>query len=246
MTSNAVHIITFEEFQRTRRFIEKKSLALMQHEAKGVVKAGFPTQNYKRYLIQNRTFYCIKSDAFKEIIENYLVRAQNKFPEKFGTGNAMDVIEAIYNIKPLFTLEQFTEFLRNEQFAYIIESKDGEIVDKILRIDLFRKLDVNSSEGKEFTGGIFHAFKHFSINNLNLSTGKDIHEVINPEQILLLATEAFFIASGTHETPKKFISRIPLDEKYLLKFVFYFEENTGVYFIMTIHKERKTLPIHNP
>lgn len=91
----------------------------------------------------------------------------------------------------------------------------------------------------EFTGGIFHTFKHFSIDNLNLSTGKEIHNIQYPEQILHLAVEAFFIAKGTHENPKKLVSRIDLDDKYCLKFVFYLEESTQIYFIKTIHKEQK-------
>lgn len=88
----------------------------------------------------------------------------------------------------MMTLEKFQKsrhfiekkpvgFLQNEQFACIIESKDGEIIDKILRIDLFRKLDVTDKREKEFTGGIVHCVKHFSIDNINLSTGNDIHNI---------------------------------------------------------------------
>lgn len=232
-------MMTWEEFQRTRQFIEEKALALMKHETKDAAKTGFPINNYRKYLVQGRTFYCIKSNVFKVIIEDYHQQAQKKYPEKFGTGNAIDVIEAIYNIYPIFDLERFTEFLCSEQFAYIIESKDGNIINKILRIDLFRQLDENEKGQKEFTGGIFHSFKHFSIDNINLSTGLDIHNIQYPEQLLHLATEAFFIAEGNHDNPKKLISFVHLDEKYDLKFVFYFEENTQVYFINTIHKVGK-------
>ena len=232
-------MMTWEEFQRTREFIEKKSLDLMKHETKDAAKVGFPINNYRKYLLQGKTFYCIKSNVFKAIIEEYLAQAQKKYPEKFGTGNAIDVIEAIYNLEPTFDLNRFIEFLQNEQFAYIIESKDGEITDKILRIDLFRKLDENEKGQKEFTGGIFHSFKHFSIDNINLSTGQDIHNIQYPEQLLHLATEAFFIAEGNHENPKKLVSFVSMDDNYNLKFVFYLEENTQVYFIKTIHKVAK-------
>ncbi|SFW88106.1 hypothetical protein [Chitinophaga sancti] len=232
-------MMTWEEFRKTREFIEGKSLALMKHETKDAAKTGFPINNYSKYLINGRTFYCIKSNVFKAIIEDYYFQAHKKFPEKFETGNALDVIDAIYLMEPTFDLERFIDFLKNEQFAYIIESKDGEIANKILRIDLFRQLDTNKEGKMEFTGGIFHTFKHFSIDNLNLSTGKDIHNIQYPEQIIHLAAEAFFIAEGTHENPKKLVSKIDLDDKYRLKFVFYLEENTQVYFIKTIHKEPK-------
>lgn len=211
----------------------------MKHETKDAAKVGFPIQNYRKYLIQGRTFYCIKSNVFDAIIDDYHVQAHKKYPEKFGTGNALDVIEAIYLIEPTRDLEWFVNFLRDEQFAYIIESDNGNIIDKILRIDLFRQLDKNDDGQNEFTGGIFHAFKHFSIDDRNLSTGQDVHNIQYPECLLHFATEAFFIAKGTHVTTKELVSRIDLDNNYCLKFVFYFEENTGVYFIKTIHKEPK-------
>lgn len=232
-------MMTWEEFQKTREFIEKKSLDLMKHETKDAAKMGFPINNYRKYLLQGRTFYCIKSNVFKVIIEEYLQKAQKQYPEKFGTGNAIDVITAIYNLEPTFDLNRFVGFLQNEQFAYVIESKDGEITDKILRIDLFRKLDENEKGYKEFTGGIFHSFKHFSVDNVNLSTGQDIHNIQCPEELLHLAAEAFFIAESNHENPKKLVSFVNLDDKYNLKFVFYFEVNTQVYFIKTIHKVAK-------
>ena len=231
--------MNWEEFQKTRKFIEEKSLALMKHETKGAAKAGFSIDNYTKYLLHGRTFYCVKSNVFKAIIEEFLLTAQKQFPEKFGTGNAMDVIEAVYNLEPTFDLERFVDFLQNEQFAYIIESMDGEIVNKILRIDLFRKLDENHGGQKEFTGGIFHSFKHFSIENINLSIGKDINNILHPEQLLYMAAEAFFIAEGKHEEATKLVSFVKLDELYNLKFVFYLEQHTDVYFIQTIYKELK-------
>lgn len=150
----------------------------------------------------------------------------------------MDVIEAIYNIEPTFTLERFVSFLINEQLSYIVEIKNGEVVEKMLRIDLFRKLDDKNGK-KEFTGGLFHCFKHFSINNINLSTGNEINNIDYPERILHLAVEAFFMPEERQITPKGCISYISLDDRYNLKFVFYFEKKSEVYFINTIHKVRK-------
>src|SRR5207249_3392110 len=102
--------------------------------------------------------------------------------------------------EPVFEFDRFIDFLRDEQFAYVVESVEGEIVDKILRIDLFRRLDTNKQGLPEFTGGIFHALKHFSIEGRNLSTGKDIHEITHLEEIIRLATEAFFVTDGEFET----------------------------------------------
>lgn len=130
--------------------------------------------------------------------------------------------------------------MRDEQFAYVIEIRNGEVIDRILRLDLFRQIDKNGSGKSEFTGGIFHALKHFSHNGQNLFTGKDLHDISHPEVIISLASKAFFVVVGEFENSSKYVSRISLDSDYNLKFVFYLEENTGVFFIITIYKQPKS------
>ena len=121
----------------------------------------------------------------------------------------------------------------------MIETSQGKVLDKILRLDLFRKLDKNEQEKLEFTGGIMHVMKHFSVNDRNLSTGKDIYNLNKPEDIIELIVKAFFIEEGNFETSTKLISMVDINEKYRLKFVFYLEEKTNVFFLKTIHKKSK-------
>jgi hypothetical protein len=113
------------------------------------------------------------------------------------------------------------------------------VSERILRLDLFRKLDMSTNGHIEFTGGLMHLLKHFSINGINLSTGKDKHDITSIEDVIVFIMKAFFLVEGKFETSKKLVSIIPLDEKYNLKFVFYLEVNTGVYFVQTIFKEKK-------
>ena len=131
------------------------------------------------------------------------------------------------------------EFLVNEQFAYVIEMKDGEVIKRVLRIDLFREMKLNEKGKLEFVGGIMHAAKHFSVNDINLATGNDKHNIPGPEDIIRLAVEAFFVAPGIPEKQNTIVSRVSIDDKYDLKFVFYHEVVTDVYFIKTIHKDTK-------
>lgn len=229
----------WEEFHHTREYIKLKSLALMKHEGKEYATVGVLPENYTEYTINGRRFYSIKSNVFKHLLETFYLVAHTNYPNKFGTDNASDVIEALYNVRPIFDIPRYIEFLRSEQFAYLMESTEAKGPDKILRIDLFRKLDTSAQGSLEFTGGIFHVLKHFSVNGVNLSTGKDIHNIDHPERVIELIIRAFFIENGEFETPKKLISRVDIDERYRLKFVFYFEDNTNVFFIKTIHKERK-------
>lgn len=230
---------TWEEYQSTKKYVEEKALGLMSHESKDLAKVGFPINVYLKFEIGERKFYVIQANVFKAMIDAIYMKAFMEYPQKFGTGDAIDVIEALYNVEPMSDLEWFIGFLQREEFAYVIEGVGLEIIDKILRIDLFRKLDINETGQMEFTGGLFHALKHFSIGGKNLSTGKDVHDIAHPIEVLILAIRAFFISEGRFETSTKLISTIELDDKYVLKFVFYLEEKTGVYFIRTIHKRRK-------
>jgi len=227
----------WEEYQSIRESIKEKSIALMKHERKESATIGVLAENYTQYNINGRTFYSVKSNVFKHLIERFYFAAHKNFPDKFGTGNASDVIEALYKIQPVFDLLRYTEFLKYEQFAYLMEFSEGKVSDKVLRLDLFRKLDTNTNGNLEFTGGIMHVLKHFSIRGVNLSTGKDVNDITRPENVVDLIVRAFFIEEGVFENPKKFISRIVIDEKYCLKFVFYLEEKTNVFFLKTIFKE---------
>jgi hypothetical protein len=229
----------WEEFQKIREFINRKSLALMKHEGKDSATTGVVLDNHLKYIINGRTFYSVETNVFKGLVEGIYLQAHQKFPEKFGTNNANDVLEALYSIRPIFDLQRYTEFLRYEQFTYLFELVNGEVSEKVLRLDLFRQLNTNENGDPEFTGGLMHALKHFSVNGTNLSTGKDIHNINGPLFVIELILKAFFLNEGKFETPKKLVSKIAIDDRYDLKFVFYLEEITNVFFVKTIFKETK-------
>lgn len=230
--------LIYTDYLAARNFVEAKSLGLMRHEKKDYAKTGFPIQNYRVHDILGRTFYSVRTNVFREILNDVLLEATGRYPERFGTGNAEDVIKAIYDIEPMFTIDRFVDFLRTEQFCYIFEKVSGDQNNDILRIDLFRKLD-KKGDVFDFTGGIFHALKHFSYSGTNLSTGKDVNDITHPAHIITLAIKAFFLETREVISVKEFHSTISVSERYNLRFVFYFEENTAVYFVKTIFKESK-------
>ena len=233
--------MTWDNYLAAQAFLETKSLGLMSHEKKEMAKTGFPPQFYSIYPIHEKVFYACAPNTFQHIIfKDVLLKAVSNYPEKFGTGDAHDVIEAIRLIEPTFdTTERHAQFLKNEQFCFIMENKDGVIQDKVLRIDLFRSIQKKEDGKQEFIGGLFHAFKHFSYKGINLATGRDINDIQSPEAIIELAIKAFFMPEHVEETAKGFIGRISLDENYWLKFSFYLEQVNGVHFINTVYKERK-------
>ena len=232
-----MHQMTWEEFQNTREYFEKKALGLMSHEKKNDAVTGVPLENYRTFPIDGRIFYSVQINTFKVIADEFLLVAQRLTPEKFGTGEAYDVIEAIRLVNPIFELQRFSEFLSHEICAYVFEAENGAVVDRMLRIDLFRHLKPAKTGKNEFVGGLLHALKHFSKNGINYSTGKSGHEIAHPQSLVREIIAAFFSLQGTFETPSQYVVLKPYDEEYNLKFVFYQEENTGVFFLNTVYKE---------
>lgn len=232
--------MTYEEYKETKSFIEQIALRLMNHEGKDAAKVGFPINNYFEYRIDGRRFFCVQSNVFVALMKSHIELAQQNEPHKFGTGDANDVIEAIYNVEPTGNIKWFKQFLASEQFAYIFEYTSKPNFDKILRIDLYRDIQLNENEQAEFIGGIFHAYKHFSLNGINLSTGKDINDIDSPEELLIKATKAFFVNDGNFKKEKEYVVVQNLDYNYDLKYSFFFEPKTEqVYFINTIFKTKK-------
>lgn len=230
----------WDDFQASRKFIEEKALKLMQHESKPHARVGFPVNNYRIYQKDGRTFYYVGTNIFKGIYEQNLVLATEKYPEKFGTGNALDVVEAINLIEPLYPdVERTAELLRDEHFGLFIENNNGTIENRILRLDLFRQLDPTPTGEKEFTGGIMHALKHFSFKGVPLSTGKEIHDIPYTTKVIEILLEAFFMGSGEFTNPTTYVCYYDYNEKYNLRIVFYYEPNTDVYFLKSIYKKEK-------
>lgn len=228
-----------EDIEKVRQFIKDKSMALMSHEKKNYAQAGFPLRNYKVYKINSRVFYSVEANIFKSIIDDILLEAIQKFPQNFGNGNAVSVIEAINQTEQLYEeIEDVIRILKNENCCYVMENDKGNIPNKILRLDLFRKLDPTKSNVKnfDFTGGLFHTLKHFSFQGKPLSTGQEKNDLTHPRQIISHAINAFFLEPGEFIDESTYISHINVNENYKLKFVFYHEPNTRVFFITTSHR----------
>lgn len=234
---------TLEEHKLITDFIKMKSVELMKHEKKNSARIGFSEKNFENIRIGNRNLYFISTNIFEIIINEILPIATNKFTERFGTGNAKDVISAIHAINPWFDLERYIESLKTENFCYVLEIVDNGISDKILRIDLYRDIKPNSESKFDFVGGIFHCYKHFSFDGKPLSTSNEINDLKYPKELLHKIAEAFFIQKLTNSEANTYVTEIEIDLEYNLRLVFYYEENTDVYFIKTAYKIPKNIKI---
>lgn len=231
------------EYKKLQERAKLISSILGKHENKNLVKVGFPITNYRKVTIDNRDFYYAGTNIFLGIIEEVLLSAQQKFPEKFGNKNAFSILSALNKTRYLhYRTIDAIRIYKNENFIWIYDNVENGEENRILRLDLFRHFKQIPFEKRkwEFIGGLFHALKHFSHNGIPLSTGKDINDIENVEQVIFLIIKAFYINKGEFDdTKKNYIVLLNLNEKYDLKFIFYYEENTKVYFITTIHKVKK-------
>jgi hypothetical protein len=234
--------ISYDEYKMIQEIAEITSKALGKKENKNFVKIRFPFQNYKKISIDESDFYFGGTNIFIGIIQNVLLDAHHKYPEKFGNNNAFTVLSALNKTKYLHhkTIEAIRIY-KNENHLWVFDDLMNGIDYRILRLDLFRELKPVPNEKMkwEFIGGILHVLKHFSFNGRNLSTGRDINDVPNIEYVVFLIIKAFYNSEGEFdESGKNYIVLMELNKKYNLKFVFYYEEITKVYFIKTLYKER--------
>lgn len=86
-------------------------MELMKSENKDHTITGVPLENYRVIQTEGRTFYIVQTNTFKFTMEEVLLRAQKITPEKFGTGDAYDVIEAM-RLQQSWSMEltEFAEF----------------------------------------------------------------------------------------------------------------------------------------
>jgi len=221
-------------------FIKEKALLLMKHENKNIVQAGIPILNWQVFEKNGREFYVLPTNIFSSIIiEDKITDAVRLFPENFGSGNAKRVIAAIHSIEPSVHIDKYHEYLKREQFCYVVEVENGIVKDKILRIDLFREIKSDKGIGFDFIGGIFHCFKHFSFNDKPLSTGNEINNLSHPSELIYRVISAFFSNNDKGSSSGNFNSLIEYDKKYNLKASFYFEPITKVFFLNTAFKIKK-------
>jgi hypothetical protein len=228
--------MTTNELTQIREFINRKSLLLMQHEKRTFAKTGFDFSHYKEKKFLERKFVIISTNVFHQILDGVLVEACKRYPQNFGEDDVNLVFEALYQIEKFGSVEEFQEFLKLENFAWILELQNGKVYPKVLRIELFRKIDQLKDDNSktEFTGGIFHSFKHFTYNGIPLSTKRENKQIDHPMSIIDIVLLGFFFSDLTPKPSDKFESNIELEDEKKMCFAFYHEPKTDIYFLNSV------------
>ena len=101
-------IISIKEYNALMNFMESKLKSLWNHENEerekqgkeliNVFQFGFSILDINHYYIdENYDFYIVFNSSFLKMISSSILDATKKYPNKFGTGDAEDVIDALYN-----------------------------------------------------------------------------------------------------------------------------------------------------
>jgi hypothetical protein len=228
--------MTQKELSSIREFVDSKSTLLMKYGKKPFAKINFDVSHYFEVEYLGRKFVIIGTNVFYQILNSVLVEACKKYPEKFGNDDINEVLQAIYLVENVGTLDNFFEFLKNEQFAWILELVEENVSPHILRVELFRDMrSLKNGEAKnEFIGGVFHSFKHFTYKGVPLSTKKENKEIDHPRSIIEFAIQGFFFMKLQKEGEHKYQSKKILPCGNQLCFFFYKDINTEIFFINSV------------
>ena len=230
--------MTEKEQNSIRTFIESKALLLLKSEKRSFAKVNFDIGAYNFKFLNGRRFVIISCPVFYQIIDSILSEACEKYPEKFGKGDVYEVLEAVYLVEAFGSLDQFSDFLKEEQFAWILELIDGEVNQNVLRIELFRKVNVlkNDKTKTEFTGGLFHTFKHFNYKNIPLSTKQENNNIAHPRSIIDLIIFGFFFSDIQFRTANECNSDFQFDTGDKYKYAFFLNKDANVFFVNSIYR----------
>lgn len=228
--------MTQKELSNIREFINCKSILLMKSEGRSFAKSGFDISHYSEIGFAGRKFVIISTNIFYQILNSVLIEACEKYPEYFGKDDVNKVLEALYQIENVGTIDQFSDFLKTEQFAWILELVNGNVSSHVLRVELFRKVNKlkNDETKTEFTGGVFHSFKHFTYKGIPLSTKKENKEINHPKSIIEFLIQGFFFTELKLKVENKYESKLNLIDGRELCFSFYKENVTNIYFVNSI------------
>lgn len=224
------------QINNIRAFIIKKSSSLMKSEGKTFAKIAFDESHFSQIIYNNRKFVIISTNVFSKILESVLTVACTKYPENFGTGDFNKVLEAIYNIEKFGDMDHFCDFLKTEQFAWILEAIDNTVNKNVLRVELFRTVKPTKEDTSktEFVGGAFHLFKHFTYKGIPLSTKKENTAISHPSSLLELLIDGFYFNELIQKTESKYKSTMICSTTSVLDYAFYRNIDADVYFINSI------------
>lgn len=145
----------------------------------------------------NQIMYMIPFLSFYRHLSEFLPQAIFKHPDFFGTKDADDVIAALYNVSGYCrtgNIDAYKQYLIDNACCYfLLRDKHQKLSSKIFRLDLFRHVLPNDRNTHDFNGGLMHAFRHCSWNNIKLSSGNGETELNDLWDLPLILGKAILL-----------------------------------------------------
>ena len=179
-----------------------------------------------------KQLYIIPYYPFYNFLIELLPHAIFKFHDMFGTGNAMNVITAIYNVsgyEHIGSVNDYQQYLIDHAYCYfLLRDENGSLSDRIFRLDLFRHILPNEKNENvfDFDGGLMHAFRHCSWNGRKLSSGKGEIYLKSIWDLPLLLGEAILNSEDKSSTTFN-------DGERIWQIHYHINQDTNVYYLKT-------------
>jgi hypothetical protein len=234
----------FWKYRALMEYVKEKALALNHHELKyaidnpdkrkpslhNIVQTNFPinqTFDFKR-----EGFAVCFNNRFYQTISLYEKCFRKDF-KAFADSDAQNILQVLYDNSGYWrSIEDYIEYLLTESCCYVVLHKNDDWGD-ILRVDLFRKIDKRGDKF-EFTGGLFHCLKHFSIDDRNLCGNADVNNTFDLFHIVYLLGRTF--ANAREQNMDE--GFLTIDDERFYKAAFYREESSFVFFVKSLRKQR--------
>jgi hypothetical protein len=219
------------------------SQILMNHETKNFCLAKISPYNWHVVSYQNidtdTTFVIVPSPAFKRfILDRQYLSVVSSYSSLFGTGNDWNIVRAIKSHEHKYLLrdysdEEFFDYIKGETMAYVFKiENDNTINERILRLDLCRGINRDNV----FQGGIFHVFKHFTVEGYDTISSWNQEYVVNSfPEIYKYVILNFFSDDYKEDRKTNYYEALStLADGHLLRGIYYQEDNIPVAFITSM------------
>jgi hypothetical protein len=154
-------MISVEKYRQISSILEKRTKKIWEYENQyGQHKEEKEVEMYQ-YGFSIADCYNVTDDdgivlyfvfnySFLNIVLNILLSAIDKCPNQFGTGNAQDVIDALYDLSNMgCSLDNFISYLQDFACCYVLYEEEQCLSPNILRVDLLRYMKDNKQHIKK-------------------------------------------------------------------------------------------------
>ena len=160
----------------------KKTAGLFEHEVdvavskkqkpKNAYQAVFSRWQCEAYETDERIVYFLPTTRFETFRRKSLPKILCDNPTIFKEKDACEIMDMLYeasNYKSWHrTKYEYCHLIAEETCAYVVIQHNGQLENRLLRIDFFRLIQYNQTIKKnEFVGGLFHEMNHFSFTGAN-------------------------------------------------------------------------------